>query len=95
MIGNNRHYFGPLYAKAGNLFERLTDFKKLWLPWVGLGYVDVDELCSIHLQTANDWERNFRKCKHFSQKIAKIQKYNYRHSLYSLIIKNLNFYFHL
>uniref|UniRef100_A0A1A9WMF6 Dynein heavy chain, cytoplasmic n=1 Tax=Glossina brevipalpis TaxID=37001 RepID=A0A1A9WMF6_9MUSC len=73
MVENNRHYFGPLYKKAGELFDKLEDFKQLWLPWVALGCVDIEELCGIHLQTAKDWERNFRQCKHFAQKIAKIQ----------------------
>lgn len=74
MVEINRHYLGPLYEQAEELFSKLDKFKKLWLPWVALGCVDVDELCGIHLQTADDWDRNFRKCKHFSQKIAKIQK---------------------
>uniref|UniRef100_A0A1I8MV06 Dynein heavy chain, cytoplasmic n=1 Tax=Musca domestica TaxID=7370 RepID=A0A1I8MV06_MUSDO len=73
MVENNRHYFGPLYEKAEELFEKLGKFKKIWLPWVALGCVDIEELCGIHLQTADDWERNFKKCKSFSQKIAKIQ----------------------
>ncbi|XP_061401208.1 cytoplasmic dynein 2 heavy chain 1, partial [Musca vetustissima] len=73
MVENNRHYFGPLYEKAEELFEKLGKFKKIWLPWVALGCVDIEELCGIHCQTAEDWERNFKKCKSFSQKIAKIQ----------------------
>uniref|UniRef100_A0A1I8P5Z9 Dynein heavy chain linker domain-containing protein n=1 Tax=Stomoxys calcitrans TaxID=35570 RepID=A0A1I8P5Z9_STOCA len=73
MVENNRHYFGPLYEKAEDLFEKLAKFKKIWLPWVALGCVDIEELCGIHLQVADDWERDFRKCKNFSQKIAKIQ----------------------
>lgn len=74
MVENNRHHFGPLYEKAEELFEKLVKFKKIWLPWVALGCVDIEELCGIHLQVADDWDRNFRKCKNFSQKIAKIQK---------------------
>ncbi|XP_065356058.1 cytoplasmic dynein 2 heavy chain 1 [Calliphora vicina] len=73
MVEINRHYLGPLYEQAEELFSKLDKFKKLWLPWVSLGCVDVEELCGIHLQTSDDWDRNFRKCKHFSQKIAKIQ----------------------
>lgn len=74
MVEINRHYLGPLYEQAEELFSKLDKFKKLWLPWIALGCVDVEELCGIHLQTSEDWDRNFRKCKHFSQKIAKIQK---------------------
>uniref|UniRef100_A0A1B0AQ10 Dynein heavy chain, cytoplasmic n=1 Tax=Glossina palpalis gambiensis TaxID=67801 RepID=A0A1B0AQ10_9MUSC len=73
MVENNRQYLGPLYKRAGELFEKLDKFKQLWLSWVALGSVDIEELCGIHLQAAKDWDRNFHQCKHYGQKIAKIQ----------------------
>lgn len=74
MVEKNSSYFGPLYAKAEELFAKLAKFKESWQPWFALGRLDIDELCNTQLQTAHDWERNFRECKQFSQKIAKIQK---------------------
>ncbi|KAH8249647.1 hypothetical protein KR032_011100, partial [Drosophila birchii] len=74
MVSVNRHHFGPLYQRAGELFDKLEDFKTIWLPWIALGCVDVDQLCGIHLNEAADWDRNFRTCKHFSQQLAKLQQ---------------------
>lgn len=45
------------------------------MPWIALGQINLEDLCEIHLITWNDWDRNFKACKHFSQQIAKIQKY--------------------
>lgn len=74
MVTLNRHHFGPLYARAAELFDKLEDFKRIWLPWIALGCVDVEQLCSIHLNEADDWDRNFRSCKQFSQQLAKLQQ---------------------
>lgn len=74
MIEINRRYFGPLFERAEALFRRLEEFKKIWLPWVALGCVDIEELRDIHLTASEDWDREFRACKNFGQKIAKIQK---------------------
>ncbi|XP_023163173.2 cytoplasmic dynein 2 heavy chain 1 [Drosophila hydei] len=73
MVTLNRHHFGPLYARAAELFDKLEDFKRIWLPWIALGCVDVEQLCGIHLNEAADWDRNFRACKQFSQQLAKLQ----------------------
>ncbi|XP_017051507.2 cytoplasmic dynein 2 heavy chain 1 [Drosophila ficusphila] len=74
MVTVNRHHFGPLYQRAAELFDKLEDFKTIWLPWIALGCVDVEQLCGIHLNEADDWDRNFRSCKHFSQQLAKLQQ---------------------
>uniref|UniRef100_A0A1B0CJW6 Cytoplasmic dynein 2 heavy chain 1 n=1 Tax=Lutzomyia longipalpis TaxID=7200 RepID=A0A1B0CJW6_LUTLO len=73
MVERNRHYFGSLYRKAIDLFNNLQKHKDSWFSWVALGCVDLDELCRIHLSSWQDWDRNFRSCKHFSQQVAKIQ----------------------
>ncbi|XP_060645040.1 cytoplasmic dynein 2 heavy chain 1 [Drosophila nasuta] len=74
MVTLNRHHFGPLYARAAELFDKLEDFKSIWLPWIALGCVDIEQLCGIHLNEAADWDRNFRACKQFSQQLAKLQQ---------------------
>ncbi|XP_053958646.1 cytoplasmic dynein 2 heavy chain 1 [Anastrepha ludens] len=84
MVEINRHHIGPLFAHAEELFRKLEEFKKIWLPWVALGCVDIEELCGIHLSVAEDWDREFRACKNFSQKIAKIQ--NSEESIECIII---------
>ncbi|XP_059611101.1 cytoplasmic dynein 2 heavy chain 1 [Phlebotomus argentipes] len=73
MVERNRHYFGSVYHKAEDLFRNLKRHKDSWFSWVALGCVDLEELCKIHLSTWQDWDRNFRSCKHFSQQVAKIQ----------------------
>ncbi|KAH8263165.1 hypothetical protein KR044_005503 [Drosophila immigrans] len=74
MVTLNRHHFGPLYARAAELFDKLEEFKSIWLPWIALGCVDIEQLCGIHLNEAADWDRNFRACKQFSQQLAKLQQ---------------------
>ncbi|GAB0096653.1 Cytoplasmic dynein 2 heavy chain 1 [Sergentomyia squamirostris] len=73
MVERNRHYFGSLYRKADDLFRNLQKQKDSWFSWIALGCVDSDELCKIHLSNWQDWDKNFRSCKHFSQQVAKIQ----------------------
>ncbi|XP_055390537.1 cytoplasmic dynein 2 heavy chain 1 [Condylostylus longicornis] len=73
MVERNRHYLGPLYQKANELFEKLNELKTLWLPLVSLGCVDIDQLCTVHLNKWEDWDTNFKACKYFSQQIAKLQ----------------------
>lgn len=73
MLERNRHYFVGLYKQAEVLFEELTVFRDKWLPWVALGFLELDEFCRVHLVEWEDWDRNFRECKHLSQQVAKIQ----------------------
>lgn len=74
MVDRNRDRFSVLYKKSDNLFEKLSELKDLWKPWVALGCIDMDQLCNVHLSSWEDWDSNFKACKHFSQQIAKIQK---------------------
>lgn len=37
-----------------------------------LGTVNLEELCQVYLNTRDDWDKNFKSCKQFSQQIAKI-----------------------
>lgn len=74
-INRNRHRFVGLYRKSESLFSQLNAVLDIWMPWVALGQINLEDLCDIHLVTWNDWDKNFKACKHFSQQIAKIQKY--------------------
>lgn len=72
MIGRNRERFGVLYEKGESLFNRLYDFQDAWRPFVILGCVNLEDLCDVYLKTRDDWDKNFKACKAFSQQIAKI-----------------------
>lgn len=74
MVDKNAFRFKTLYERAEQNIQRLCEFRDVWLPWVALGCVNLESLCQVHLNTAADWDRNFKSCKHFSQQIAKIQK---------------------
>jgi dynein heavy chain 2, cytosolic len=74
MVERNRSRFKSLYDRAERNFQRLCEFRDLWLPWVSLGCVNLENLCQVHLSSWEHWDRNFKSCKNFSQKIAKIQK---------------------
>lgn len=74
MVERNRHHFGQLFKRAEELFQKLKELKNLWIPWVALGCVDIDELCNSHLTKWQHWDANFKACKYFGQQIAKIQK---------------------
>jgi dynein heavy chain 2 len=68
----NAPRFGHLFAKAEELFGRLNAVKDRWLQWVALGSVDLDNLAHQYLLTSDDWDRNFRASKTWSQEIAKL-----------------------
>ena len=74
MVERNRSRFKSLYDRAERNFQRLCEFRDLWKPWVAIGCVNLENLCQVHLSTWEHWDRNFKACKNFSQKIAKIQK---------------------
>jgi dynein heavy chain 2, cytosolic len=74
MVELNRHRFKTLYEKAERIIKELSHMKEIWVPWVALGCIDTDQLCSVHLTNWQSWDRNFKACKHFSQQIAKIQE---------------------
>jgi dynein heavy chain 2, cytosolic len=74
MVHRNRSKFKSLYDRAERNFKRLTDFRDLWLPWIAIGCMNLENLCNVHLTQWEHWDKNFKSCKLFSQKIAKIQK---------------------
>lgn len=75
ILRRNRHRFVGLYNRSEQLFQQLHKMLDLWTPWVALGLVNLEELCSVHLLTWEDWDKNFKACKNFSQQIAKIQRF--------------------
>lgn len=73
MLQRNRHYLAGMYRQAEGLFDELAVFRDKWLPWVALGFLELDDFCSVNLGEWEDWDRNFRECKHLSQQVAKMQ----------------------
>lgn len=61
-----------LYEKGESLFKELHEYQSVWRPFVILGYVNLEDLCDVYLKTRDDWDKNFKACKQFSQQIAKI-----------------------
>lgn len=72
---SNRDRFVALYDKADRLFQQLVEFQEAWKPFVTLGCINLDDLCEVYLKTRDDWDKNFKACKQFSQQIAKIPGY--------------------
>lgn len=72
---SNRDRFAALYDKADRLFQQLVEFQAAWKPFVTLGCINLDDLCEVYLKTRDDWDKNFKACKQFSQQIAKIPGY--------------------
>lgn len=70
--GSNRERFGALYEKGEALFKELDEFQDAWRPFVILGCVNLEDLCDVYLKTRDDWDKNFKACKQFSQHIAKV-----------------------
>ncbi|XP_040163455.1 cytoplasmic dynein 2 heavy chain 1 [Anopheles arabiensis] len=74
MIDRNYQHFGVLYEKAEIVFRQLVEFRDSWLPFVALGMVDLEQLCTVHCTSWQHWDNNFRACKRFSQQLARIQE---------------------
>lgn len=78
MIDRNSGRFAHLYLNSAKLFNQLRELQTIWRPWITLGLVNLEELCAVHLVTWEDWDKNFKSCKHFSQQIAKIDATEHR-----------------
>lgn len=78
-ICSNRDRFAALYDKAEKLFKQLIEFQEAWRTFVILGCVNLEDLCEIYLKSRDDWDKNFKACKQFSQQIAKIPGYEQEH----------------
>ncbi|KFB35182.1 AGAP010790-PA-like protein [Anopheles sinensis] len=74
MIDRNYQHFGVIYEKAEIVFRQLLEFRDSWLPFVALGMVDLEQLCTIHCTSWQHWDNNFRACKRFSQQLARVQE---------------------
>ncbi|XP_053681370.1 cytoplasmic dynein 2 heavy chain 1 [Anopheles nili] len=74
MIERNYRHFGVLYEKAEIVFRQLLEFRDSWLPFVALGMVDLEQLCTVHCTGWQHWDNNFRACKRFSQQLARVQE---------------------
>ncbi|XP_035794419.1 cytoplasmic dynein 2 heavy chain 1-like [Anopheles albimanus] len=74
MIERNYQHFGVMYEKAEIVFRQLLEFRDSWLPFVALGMVDLEQLCTVHCTSWQHWDNNFRACKRFSQQLARIQE---------------------
>ena len=60
LIEQHASAFSVVYAKAEDLFARLSAVLDNFKDWVVLGIVDIDELVDTHLHSTSDWERNLK-----------------------------------
>ncbi|KAM9801492.1 cytoplasmic dynein 2 heavy chain 1 [Neosynchiropus ocellatus] len=63
MIDRNASGFLTIFTKAEDLFTRLQVIQDRFKEWVVLGQVDLDLLLEKHLNSVQDWERNFKALK--------------------------------
>ncbi|KAM6946318.1 LOW QUALITY PROTEIN: cytoplasmic dynein 2 heavy chain 1 [Aplochiton taeniatus] len=63
MIDRNASGFLTIFSKAEELFSRLLALQEKFKEWVVLGQVSVESLVETHLQSVQDWERNFKALK--------------------------------
>ncbi|KAI3354358.1 hypothetical protein L3Q82_018881, partial [Scortum barcoo] len=63
MIDRNASGFLTIFSKAEDLFSRLKNIQHKFKEWVVLGQVDLEHLVEKHLNSVQDWERNFRGLK--------------------------------
>uniref|UniRef100_A0A671UXN0 Cytoplasmic dynein 2 heavy chain 1 n=1 Tax=Sparus aurata TaxID=8175 RepID=A0A671UXN0_SPAAU len=63
MIDRNASGFLTIFSKAEDLFCRLQAVQNKFKEWVVLGQVDLEKLVEKHLNSVQDWERNFKALK--------------------------------
>jgi dynein heavy chain 2 len=63
LIEHHASAFSVVYAKAEELFSRLSKILDDFKDWVILGMVDIDAMVDEHLQSTGDWEKNFKAIK--------------------------------
>ncbi|XP_075905861.1 cytoplasmic dynein 2 heavy chain 1 [Nelusetta ayraudi] len=63
MIDRNASGFLTIFSKAEELFRRLLAVQDRFKDWVVLGQVDLEKLVERHLDSVQDWERNFKALK--------------------------------
>ncbi|KAJ3590899.1 hypothetical protein NHX12_008847 [Muraenolepis orangiensis] len=63
MIDRNTSGFLTIFRKAEDLFSRLLAIQDKFKEWVVLGQVDIEKLVEKHLDSVQDWERNFKALK--------------------------------
>ncbi|TKS81144.1 Cytoplasmic dynein 2 heavy chain 1 [Collichthys lucidus] len=63
MIDRNASGFLTIFSKAEDLFSRLLAIQHKFKEWVVLGQVDLEKLVEKHLNSVQDWERNFKALK--------------------------------
>ncbi|KAF7666054.1 hypothetical protein LDENG_00118150 [Lucifuga dentata] len=63
MIDRNASGFLTIFSKAEDLFSRLQAIQHKFKEWVVLGQVDIEKLVETHLNSVQDWEKNFKALK--------------------------------
>lgn len=75
MVDHNAMAFATVYSKAQTLFQQLETVTERFCDWIVLGQVDLELLVDEHLESVQDWERNFRALKAKGREAEKLPKY--------------------
>jgi hypothetical protein len=58
--------------KAEELFQKLSEVQKVYLPWTILGTIDLQSYIEQNFKTVDDWETNFQMLKSKRKELKKL-----------------------
>lgn len=72
MPERNSKNLNTVYIKAEELFQKLSEVQKTYLPWTVLGTIDLQAYIDQHFKTVDDWENNFQMLKTKRKELKKL-----------------------
>ena len=64
-----------VYAKAEELFNRLDNMIKTFMPWTALGYFDLETYIEENFTDVKDWENNYKMLRVKRKQLEKLNEY--------------------
>jgi len=58
--------------KAEELFQKLSEVQKVYLPWTIFGTIDLQSYIEQNFKTVDDWETNFQMLKSKRKELKKL-----------------------
>ena len=72
MTERNSKHLNTVYLKAEELFQKLSDVQKVYIPWTILGTIDLQSYIEQNFKTVDDWENNFQMLKQKRKELKKL-----------------------
>jgi dynein heavy chain 2 len=72
MPERNSKHLNTVYMKAEELFQKLSEVKKVYIPWTILGTIDLQSYIDQNFKTVDDWETNFQMLKSKRKELKKL-----------------------